>query len=71
MDTEYLTDTSAAKEAKTEFMKRKTRTYFLVEVYDFTNGIWVLFSAFELPQRDLVIATTSQYLRKSVYAICR
>lgn len=72
MDTEYCTNRcSAAKDTKIEFMKRKTGRYFSIEEYDFINGIWVLFSAFELPQTDLVITTTSQYLRKNVYALRR
>ena len=72
MDTEYCTNRrSAAKETKTEFMKGKTGRYFSIEEYDFINGIWVLSSVFELPQTDLVVTTTSQYLRKNVYAMCR
>lgn len=71
MDTEYYTKRrSAAKETKTKFMKGKSGRYFSVEEYDFINGIKFLFSAFELPQTDLVITMTSQYLRKNMCMVC-
>lgn len=73
MDTEYCTNRdSAAKETKNEFMKGKTGRYFSIEEYGFINGILgSLFSTFQSLQTDLLITTTSQYLRKNVYAICR